>query len=369
MKILMVENFLPGNRYTLELCKELTKIVQVDVACRIDAGENDGSVRLLKLLDYRKPNKQAFLWHWSMSMLLLVKTIVLGKYDIIHVQGTMLPQLEFPLYTFLKGKRRKLVYTVHNILPHEAKESDKERCQNFYRQCDRLVVHNNWTREQLVDEYGIRSDRIVVMPHGTYQTKQVPSADQTSAKRFLSFGMIRKYKGIDILLYAIAALPKQEREKMHFVIAGAQNKKLDDTPYREMIEQLGISGCTEFLDRRIADAELPGLFASADACLFPYREIYGSGALLMAYSYEKPVIASDVPAFVEETNKGETGLLFQNENAGSLAKALVAFAKLSEQEVAKKKAAIHRMVEEKYNWRHSAGLLKKMYQDLSEEKV
>ena len=178
------------------------------------------------------------------------------------------------------------------------------------------------------------------------------------------FGMVRKYKGVDILLEAIAKLPEEDKKRMKIIIAGAQVKKLDSTQYDEMITKLNISDYVEYDNRRIEDEELPDLFSKVDACVFPYREIYGSGALLMAYSYGKPVIASDVPVFIEETDEGRTGLLFKSENPESLAKALITFCNLSDEDTQRFTEEINRLVAEKYNWSKSAFILAGAYEKL-----
>lgn len=362
----MIENFLPGNRYTEELCRELSKIADVDLVCRTDSGEVQCGATIKKILDYSRPSKLGFYKNCLVSLFRVIKETTQKKYDIIHVQGTMLPQIEFPVYVLLKNNSRKLVYTVHNILPHEAKESDKKRNLRFYKKCDMLVVHNNWTKKILVEEYGIQQDNICVMPHGTYNVqKKSDTKNESNKKTFLMFGMIRKYKGIDVLFRAIARLPEEVRKDTLFVVAGVQKENLDNTSYERMIEELHISDCTRFINRRIEDQELPDLFAKTDACVFPYKEIYGSGALLMAYSYEKPVIASDVPVFVEETNKGETGILFKSENPESLAQALIYFCQASNAEVKRYVDNIKKLVNQKYNWEKSASVLLNMYKRIT----
>lgn len=365
MKVLMVENFLPSNRYTEELCREITKIVDVDVVCRTDAGTTDPAVHTIKVLNYRKPNKIGFYFNCLISMARVFIIAIKGRYNVIHIEGTMLPQIEFPIYEMLRRKHRKIVYTVHNVLPHEAKAADKIRNEKFYSKCDLLVVHNMRTKHILVDEYQIPEEKICITPHGTYHIKHSDTkADKGNVKTFLMFGMIRKYKGVDVLLEAIAKLPEEYKKKMKFIIAGVQVKKLDATPYDEMIKDFSISDCVEYDNRRIEDDELPNLFSKADACVFPYREIYGSGALLMAYSYGKPVIASDVPVFVEETDEGKTGILFESQNPDALAEALISFCNMSDEQIKGFTEEINRLVFEKYNWNRSAHILAKTYDGL-----
>ena len=100
--------------------------------------------------------------------------------------------------------------------------------------------------------------------------------------------------------------------------------------------------------------EIEKLYEKTDYCVFPYREIYGSGSLLMAYSYGKPVIASDVSAFREETDEGRCGILFRNKDIGDLAKALEKAAALTEEESETFSNNIRKLTENKYNWEMTA---------------
>lgn len=116
------------------------------------------------------------------------------------------------------------------------------------------------------------------------------------------------------------------------IIAGAQHPKLDPTDYGAMIRDLGLEDTVDLLKKHIPDEELDALYRQADICLFPYRDIYGSGALLMAYSYGKPVITSDIPAFREETQNGKTGILTDGEDPEKLKEAILQAADWSREE-------------------------------------
>lgn len=148
---------------------------------------------------------------------------------------------------------------------------------------------------------------------------------------------------------------------MDFLVAGKQYGNQNSIDYQAMIDNLGISDCTRLINERIDDKELPKLFGWADICVFPYREIYGSGSLLMAYAYGKPVIASNIPAFVEETDNGSTGLLFQTENPKDLAKCIEEAVEMSSTEIENYKLSIKKLVDKKYNWNISAKKLFDIY--------
>lgn len=352
MKVLMIEHFSPGNLYTVELCQRLCHHADITLLCRANAYKADETIdQKACLYAGGRSNKLIALAQYCRGMLALYRELNSGEYQVVHVQTFKNAYLEIPVYRRMKRRFGKLVHTVHNILPHEPRKKDKELYGWFYRDCDALIVHNVQSKKRLIELFGIEDKKIFIIPIGAYSMNILPRQDKVHDKiHYLLFGVIRRYKGIDILLQAISMIPEKLRSSMVFVIAGKQYMNQDDTDYAQMIEELNIGDCVRFIQRRIDDTELPALFNWADVCLLPYREIYGSGALLMAYTYRKPVIVSDVPSFVEETAGGRTGLLFKNENAASLSDALIAFSHLNQDDIGSMISSIDDLVCNKYNW-------------------
>ena len=122
---------------------------------------------------------------------------------------------------------------------------------------------------------------------------------------FLSFGNIRNYKRVDVLI--CAAQRAYERTSIEFkvIIAGTCNDwpKYQKLIYHDHLFELDI--------RRIEDAEIPNLFASVDYFVAPYQDIAQSGAAVIAVNYEKPIVASRLPAFEEYIIDKETGFFIQ----------------------------------------------------------
>ena len=82
---------------------------------------------------------------------------------------------------------------------------------------------------------------------------------------------------------------------------------------------------------------------------------------MMAYTYDKPVVASDIPTFAEETENGRTGILFESENPQALADALIRAYECSEEQVREYGASICNLIAEKYNWKRSAEKTAEVY--------
>lgn len=131
---------------------------------------------------------------------------------------------------------------------------------------------------------------------------------------FLFFGQIKKAKGLDVLLEAIT----QTTSKFKVIIAG---KVRDENweRYEEIITVLNIKDRIIPVIRHITDEERDYLFSISLAIILPYTRIYQSGVLLMAMSFPKAVIASDLSPNAEIITSEENGLLFQSENTLELA--------------------------------------------------
>ena len=363
----MIDHMLPGNTYTMELVDKLKKYVDLTVLCSRDCKTKIQGVIIKPKLYTGGAGKAISMLLYLHALLVTIRELLFGNYDAIHIQTFKAYKYEIPIYSICKAPKCVLLCTVHNVLPRETKNElwsgDGQEFSEFYAKCDKLIVHNENSKRMLIEKWGIEENKIHVIPHGVYCSflNEKSESLYVREKTFLIFGTIREYKGIDLLIKAIALLPENIKENMTFIIAGKQNFQSDNTDYEGMIKKFNLSSQVQFLNRRIEDSELPELFKKADACIFPYRAISGSGALLMAYSFGTPVIASDIPTFVEETDGGKTGLLFQALNPKALAEAIERFYNMEPNQIEEYKKNIHLLVSNKYNWENSAKLTAELY--------
>lgn len=144
--------------------------------------------------------------------------------------------------------------------------------------------------------------------------KMLPGCLREKTPLLLFFGQIKKAKGLDILLEAIS----QSTTNFKVIIAG---KVRDESwsRYEDIITVLNISDRVIPVIRHISDEERDYLFAISKAVVLPYTRIYQSGVLLMAMSFPKTVIASDLPPNAELITHGKNGILFPSEHADQLA--------------------------------------------------
>jgi D-inositol-3-phosphate glycosyltransferase len=175
----------------------------------------------------------------------------------------------------------------------------------------------------------------------------------------LFFGHLREYKGVDVLIRAFAKV-RERRAGAVLVIAGKEQPGLLDR-YRRLIDEEGIAGSVILRGGYVKEAEMAGLFRQADLVAFPYRESDGSGAVQLAYSFGKPVVASGVGVMPEIVEDGINGYLTPPDDPGALADAIVRFFELPAFESDKMGRMSKLFAERMYGWDMIADMTREFY--------
>jgi len=212
-----------------------------------------------------------------------------------HLDGFLLPRARRASKTGHHGGPRRsrpaLVLTAHDVMPREPRPGQRSAQRRLYDRFDAIVVHSEHGRQRLTRELGVDPDRVHVIPHGAFaHLAEAPPQSppfQTGEPVVLCFGLMRPYKGIDVLLQAWRGI-----EDAELWIVGMPRM---DISHLRAIAPPNV----RFVPRFIADAELPAYFQRADLVVLPYREIDQSGVLFTALAFGKPLLLSDVGGFGE----------------------------------------------------------------------
>jgi glycosyltransferase involved in cell wall biosynthesis len=188
------------------------------------------------------------------------------------------------------------VLTAHDVLPREPRPGQRRAQRRLYDRFDAVVVHSQHGRERLTRELGVEEARVHVIPHGAFthlaEGPAMPPPFQTEEPVVLFFGLLRPYKGIDVLLDAWRGI-----EHAQLWIAGMPRMDLSSL-------RAAAPPNVRFVPRFITDSELPAYFRRADLVVLPYREIDQSGVLFTALAFAKPLLLSDVGGFPEVAATG-----------------------------------------------------------------
>jgi len=209
----------------------------------------------------------------------------------------------------MQAKHTKRIAIIHNLIPHEERFFDKAFNRLFLKQYDAFVVLSEAVEKDLLKMKP--KAKFIRLAHPWYdqfgQKHNKTSAQNalglnSNKKTLLFFGLIRDYKGLDILLEAFELL----NDEYQLVIAGEVYSKLDK--YKQLIANSKSKDSIFFFDRYIDDSEVSNFFSAADICVLPYKSATQSGITAISFQFEVPCVVTNVgglKSIVEEVNGGE----------------------------------------------------------------
>lgn len=255
----------------------------------------------------------------------LVWQVFRRRPDAVHFQWIVMPLIDVVAMSVMR-RWCPVVLTLHDTTAHNGDRLSWAQHLGYdlpIRLAHRVIVHTRSGREALARR-GVQPGRIAVIPHGPLSLPEDPApAARERDPRWTAvlFGEIKPYKGLDVLIEAVAALAPELRRRLRVVVAG--RPRMDMGPLKARIAALGLSGQFELRLRRLSETEMSGLFAEADAFVFPYRQIDASGVYYLVSSLGKWLIASRVGVFAEEgLDRQGLGALVPPEDVPALARAL-----------------------------------------------
>jgi glycosyltransferase involved in cell wall biosynthesis len=281
------------------------------------------------------------------------------------------------LYYRLLGKR--IVFTAHNV--NAGKRDCRDTLLNRltlrsqYRLADHIFVHTEKMKHEMQEQFGVNTTRITVVPFGINNT--APNTHLTSAdakrrlgmseneKTLLFFGRITPYKGLEYLVAASRQILAEHKD-YRVIIAGKPEaceeywNTLQDE-LRQLVKQGRVLLHPDF----IPDDEIEIYFKAADALVLPYREIYQSGVLFLAYSFGLPVLAADVGSLKDDIVEGETGFVFRAQDETDLARTIKQyFASDLYANLNDRRAGIRKYASEHHSWDVVAEATMRVYAQL-----
>jgi glycosyltransferase involved in cell wall biosynthesis len=256
----------------------------------------------------------------------------------------------------------KTVWTVHNILPHERDFPVLEYLGHFFAaQLSYALIVQCQEAKKLVRKYYGRKRRVFLIPHGNYIGFYPNEINEKNARRqvgipedalvFLFFGAIRPYKGVENLITAFSMI---DGKRSWLVIAG---KPHDDNIRRRIERQSSrLNNVKLFLD--FVPVEKVQLFMRAsDIVVLPYTRVTTSGAVMLAFSFGKPVIAPAIGCLPEVLDESR-GILYKGNSVENLKGALIKASKMDVRQLGINAKNFVKSID----WDYIAGETLKVYQ-------
>lgn len=230
----------------------------------------------------------------------------------------------------VKENGARVVWTIHNVMPHESGYPDLERTlrQELAEKADAIHVMCERTIEEIGDEYVVPKKKIRVVRHGSYIGVYPDVIDPDVARERLGYaaddtvilflGGIRHYKGVDLLLDAFEKAVGRE-PSLRLLIAGRRGNfpGMAELYRRATSHPLIAANLNE-----IADVDLQHFFKASDVVALPYRTVLNSGSAQLAFSFARPVIVPRTACLPDVESEG-VGVSYRQGDTDELAECLV----------------------------------------------
>ena len=231
-----------------------------------------------------------------------------------------------------KRSRERLVFLLHNVIPHERRPGDRFLSRLALRKA-RYYVPLSRTEEREMHRLfpEVPHDSVRYSPHPIYDCYRPFEGSREEARNrigihasrlLLFFGFVRQYKGLDLLLRAMPEILKRD-PNLKLVIVGEFYQ--DREPCDRQIRDLGISEAVVIREGYISGDDVGPYFAAADCVVLPYRSATQSGIVQVAYALATPVITTRVGGLAEVVKDCVTGYIVPPEDAGAIAAAVSRF--------------------------------------------
>ena len=261
-----------------------------------------------------------------------------------------------------KNKHTKVISIIDNMIPHEKRMGDRLLSKYFVKTVDGFIAMS----EKVKNDIKTFSHKPVsISPHPIFNhfgdpiTKmeartqlRLPQQD----KIILFFGYIRKYKGLDLLIQAMAN-ETIKNSGIQLIIVGEFYE--DASTYHDLINALGLQNRISFYSNYIPDGEVKNYVCSADFIIQPYKNATQSGVTPLAYHFEKPMLVTNVGGLADTVPHLKTGIVVAP-TAEEIAKGIETLYELGE------KHFIPNIIEEKkkYSWSQMTEKFLALYQKL-----
>jgi glycosyltransferase involved in cell wall biosynthesis len=312
MKVIFIPDNSSGNPYQSSLADSLAKegvSVRLGTATRflrtLGAGMKRGNPDILHL-------------HWAHPYILantrvttLIKSVVfILQLLVVRIRGV------------------KIVWTIHNITNHEGRFVSLELffCRIIARLCNKIIAHSPSAKSEVMNAYRISVDSLVtVVTHGSYISNYPNTVTRGEARTqleldigdtvFLCFGRIRSYRGVPELIEAFEKLAAPRAKLL--IVGSPHSSEIAEDILKRCERNDNIKTVLQF----VPDHEIQIYMNASDIVVLPYKDILTSGAVVLAMSFAKPIIAPAIgciPDFLD----GRGSLLYGPSNENGLLSAM-----------------------------------------------
>ena len=311
----------------------------------------------------RVKNLKPFHYSTPMNILRLLFFRMAG-YRIVHVHWLYIFPFAFVMkwfYFFCKVLGIRIIWEMHNIVPHSCKERDIKNARWFHEKAHAIIFHSKSDIERSREMLGAESGKMhIIIPHGNFSGSYENTVSKKEARKLLSipagmkvilcFGFIRKNRGYEYLIEAVKGM-----EDVVVVIAG---KILESETYHQLVEYARGNANLKLFAKWVENSEVQFYFNACDIVVLPYTHITTSGVIPLAYSFSRPVITTNIGGIKGVVINESTGLLVSPEDAKALREAIERLFSLDFEKMGR---YAREYAEKEFSWDSNARKIKELY--------
>ena len=381
MNYLMVDISGKVLNYDIALCEAMFKILPKNDRLKLFAANIDSSKvechskKMLSLVPKSLRNSENKIKRGAKALEGIVNYLYLVIYTLFHHVNVLhfqwLPFLDICSIerVFLKlirfvSPKTKIILTVHNLYPHNfndlQKESYRKRFDGVKNLIDTFILHLECSKAEFCEQFNMNSAKVKVVHHGIFVPKNIEIVPHIRGEKLnlIMYGNQSYYKGTDIFVDALNLLPEDTKQKVHATIVG----KIDNGFYQEL-KQKTVNLDVEWIPEFVSDDILYKKIMESDVIVIPYREISQSGVLLLALSFKRMIIASDLQSFKDTLAGFTDDMFFENGNAESLAKVIEK--EFVNEQMPNLQIEVLEKLKKNYSWQAIANSYHLIYKDFS----
>ena len=276
-----------------------------------------------------------------------------------------------PCYSILLSglkKSIKVIFTCHNVIPHERFPFDKLLTKMVLKRGDGFIVQSKKDERDLLS---IKPNAIEkCTPHPTYNAFKLRDISKKQGVEeiiekdhfdvnydtplLLFFGFVREYKGLKYLLEAMPLVLGKLPDCKLLVVGSFGDDKVD---YIELINKYGINDNVLLKDDYTPDNEVEKYFAACDLVVLPYEDATQSGIVQIAFGFEKPCVVTNVGGLPDVVSDHLTGFVVEPRDVQGISKAIIEYFKNDYTE--KMHLAIQEE-EKRFSWEHMVDVISEL---------
>lgn len=306
----------------------------------------------------RKMNPIVKIISYLFSLFKLIAILKSEKPDVLHIQWWKQWHIDYIFLSIYKKYAKQIVFTAHNLVPHENGDNIKSKCIKYYKKVDKIIVHDNNSRIELEKNFGIETNKIAVIVHGVLDfkvdEKEVESIMNKISEKyqlknklvFATMGGQSYYKGTDLICDAFLSSDfLKNNSNVFLVIAGK-----GEIATQKISNQYNNVWIANYI---LSDPEFQAIMRLTDVMLLPYRRISQSGVLLTAIQNQIPFVVTSKGGLAEPLAVASVGWNIHVASVESVRECMEYLAN----DIANTKSVKHNqfnwdLVKSKYDWKN-----------------